>query len=237
MRKLILRIALPMLLLACAPLAYAQDEERPEFKMPCQEALKLGFSKFIDVYGEKTQDYSTYGQKQAFEYWVNCKRPANDALAAERLSDEKRQQVNAAREEFNKFGAALWELRYLEEGGGTMWGLISVGSYAERENFMESFIKTLALPERKSVRARRNVNASLAKIQRWLTSGDRKPFTEGIEPENITPREQGYQETLKETQASLAKLRELLSALPDTAASRLAAEMASEAKNALADTP
>jgi hypothetical protein len=237
MRKLTLRIALPLLLLAFAPLAYAQDEGRPEFRMPCQEALKLGLDKFMDVYGEKTQDYSTVGQKQAFEYWVNCKRPANDELAAARLSDEQRQQVNATRDVFNKFGTALWGLRYLEEGGGTMWGLISVGAYAGRENFMETLIKTLALTDRKSARARRNVGASLAKIDRWLANGDRKPFTEGSEPEDVTQRKQSYQETIRETQDALAKLRDILRALPDTAAARLAAKMASEAKNALADSP
>jgi hypothetical protein len=213
--------------------------------MPCQQALKLGLTKFMDVYGKKTQDYSTVGQKQAFEYWVNCKRPANDALAAQLLSaayklgvyEAKRLQVDDVREEFNKFGTALWGLKYLEEGGGTMWGLISVGAYAERENFMENLIRMLALPDRKSPRARRSVNASLAKIQRWLASAERKPFTEGSEPEDIAQRKQSYQETLKETEDALAKLRDLLRDLPDAAAARLAAEMASEAKNALADSP
>jgi hypothetical protein len=235
MRKLIVRMALPILLLAFAPLVYAQDDDRPEFKMSCQEALKIGLNKFMDVYGEKTQDYSTAGQKQGFEYWVNCKRPANDALAAGSLSDEKRKQVESIREEFNNFGSALWGLKYLEEGGGTMWGLISVGAYAERENFMETFIKTLAMHDRRSPRARRNANASLAKIKRWLASRDRQPFTEGSEPEDVAQRKQSYQETLKETEEALAKLRDILSALPDAAAERLAKEMASEAKNALAD--
>jgi hypothetical protein len=237
MRKLIVRIALPILLLMFAQLVYAQDDDRPEFKMSCQEALKIGLDKFMDVYGEKTQDYSTAGQKQGFEYWVNCKRPANDALAAGSLSDEKRKQVDSAREEFNKFGSALWGLKYLEEGGGTMWGLISVGAYAERENFMEAFIKTLAMQDRRLPRARRNANASLAKIRRWLASKDRQPFTEGSEPEDVAQRKQSYQETLKETEEALAKLRDILSALPDAAAERLAKEMASEAKNALADSP
>jgi hypothetical protein len=237
MRKLILRIAVPILLLAFAPLVYAQDDERPEFKMPCQEALKIGLNKFMDVYGEKTEDYSTAGQKQAFEYWVNCKRPANDTLAAGRLSDEKRKQVDSVREEFNKFGMALWGLKYLEEGGGTMWGLVSVGAYAERENFMETLIRTLAMRARRLPRARRNADASLAKIQRWLASDDRQPFTEGSEPEDVAQRKQSYQETIKETQDALTKLRDILSALPDAAAERLAKEMASEAKNALADSP
>jgi hypothetical protein len=245
MRKLILLMALPVFLLTFAPPAHAQDDQRPEFKMPCREALKLGLDKFINAYGERTQDYSTFGQKQGFEYWVNCKRPANDALAAKLLStpynlgayEAKRLQVDDVREEFNKFGTALWGLRYLEEGGGTMWGLISVGAYAERENFMEILIKTLAMSERRSPIARRSVNASLSKIQRWLASDKRKPFTEGSEPEDVAQRKQSYQETLKETQAALAKLRDLLHDLPDAAASRLAAKMASEAKNALADTP
>jgi hypothetical protein len=239
MRKLILRISLPVLLLLLSLTAgvYAQEAERPEFKMPCQEALKLGLDKFMDVYGEKTQDYSTAGQKEGFGYWVNCKRPANDALAAERLSEERRKQVNAAREEFNKFGTALWGLRYLEEGGGTMWGLASVGAYAERENFMETLIQALAAPERRSLRARRKVNNSLARIQKWLSGSARQPFTEHSEPDEITEKKKNYAETMKETTDALAQLRDILSALPDTAAELLAAKMASEAENALTDAP
>jgi hypothetical protein len=247
MRKLILRITLPMLLaLAFAPVAYAQDAERPEFKMSCPQVLKLGLDKFTNAYGEKTQDYSTVGQKQAFEYWVNCKRPANDALAARLLSaayklgayEAKRLQVDDTREAFNKFGSALWGLKYLEAGGGTMWGLISVGAYAERENFMETLIRTLAMSDQKSPRARRSANASVAKIQRWLANNDhRKPFTEGSEPEDVAQRQQSYQETMKETQDALAKLRDLLRDLPDAAAQQLATKMASEAKNALEDSP
>lgn len=240
MRKLRLRIALQgfllLLLLALAPAAHAQDDERPEFKMPCEEVLKLGLDKFMDVYGKKSDDYSTAGQKMGFEYWVNCKRPANDALAAESLSEERRKQVEAAREEFNKFGTALWGLKYLEEGGGTMWGLASVGAYAEREKFMETFIRTLSAPERRSVRARRRVRASLASIRRWLSAADRKPFTEGSEPEQVEQNKKYYEETIKETQDALAKLRDLLNALPDAAAERLATEMASETRNALSDT-
>lgn len=236
MRKLILRITLPLLLLIVAPLAYAQDEERPEFKMPCQEVLKLGLDKFIEVYGEKTQDYSSAGQKAAFAYYVDCKRPANDALAAS-LSEERRKQVEATREELNKFGGALWNLRYFEAGGGTMWGLIASGAYAERENFMEAFVKTLTMPGKKSPRARRNVKASLARIQRWLSNSDRKAFTEYSEPDEIAERKKLYQETIKETQDALAKLSDILQTLPDAAARHLATQMASEAKNALANSP
>jgi hypothetical protein len=245
MRKLILRIALPVLMLAFVPYAHAQDNERPEFKMSCQQVLKLGLEKFTEAYGEKTQDYSTAGQKAAFEYYVNCKRPANDELAAKLLSakyrigayEALRLQIDDAREELNKFGAALWNLRYAEEGGGTMWGLIAANAHAAREDFMETLIKTLAASDRKSPRARQRVNASLARIERWLSGRNRKPFIENSDPNEVTSNKQLYSETMTETRAALTQLRSLLHDLPDAAAERLATQMASEAKNALADSP
>ncbi len=240
MRKFSSRVVrhglLLLLLLALAPAAQAQDEQGPEFEMPCAEAVSLGLDKFMDVYGKKTEDYSTAGQRQGFEYWVECKRPANDALAAQLLSEARRSQVDAARGEFNKYGTALWELKYMEAGGGTMWSLISTGSYAEREKFMETFIRTLAAPARQSPSERRSVDTSLASIQRWLSAPDRKPFTEGSEPEQVEQKKKDYAVTIEATQAILARLRGLLKELPDDAAARLAAKMASETSDALSDT-
>lgn len=213
--------------------------------MSCQQVLKLGLDKFTEAYGEKTQDYSTAGQKAAYEYYVNCKRPANDELAAKLLSpryrigayEAKRLQIDDTRDELNKFGAALWTLRYAEAGGGTMWGLVAASAYADREDFMEMFIRTLAASERRSPRARQRVSASLARIQRWLSSRNRKPFTENSDPNDVVESKKLYQETMKEAQDALAQLRDLLQDLPDLAAERLAARMASETKNALADSP
>jgi hypothetical protein len=148
-----------------------------------------------------------------------------------------RGQIDDVRDGLNRYGAALWTLRYAEEGGGTMWGLIGVGAYAGREDFMETFIKTLAASGRKSPLARRRVAASLARIQRWLTSDKRKPFTENSDPNDVVSDKKLYQDTMKEAQGALTGLRSILNDLPDTAADRLAARMAEEAKDALADSP
>jgi hypothetical protein len=247
MRKSIFRITLPLLLLmGLITSAQAQeDDERPDFKMPCEQVTKLGLDKFMKLYGDKTQDYSTAGQKMGFEYYVKCKRPANDELAAKLLSPKNglgfyealRGQIDDVRDELNKYGVALWTLRYAEEGGGTMWGLISVGAYAGREDFMETFIKTLAAPDRKSPLARKRVNASLAKVQNWLASAKRKPFTENSDPNDVVSDKKLYQDTMKDAQEALTGLRTILKALPDAAADRLAAKMAEETKDALADSP
>jgi hypothetical protein len=245
MQKLILRSVLPMLLLVFIPYAHAQDAEGSEFRMSCQQVLKRGLEKFMAAYGEKTQDYSTAGQKAAFEYYVNCKRPANDELASRILSagnslgayEATRLQIDDTREELNKFGAALWNLRYAEAGGGTMWGLAAAGAYAEREDFMETLIRTLAGSYRKSPRARQRVSASLARIQRWLASRNRKPFSEDKDPNDVVSDKKLYLETMTEAKDALAQLRNILHDLPDLAAERLAARMANETKNALADSP
>ena len=242
MRTLFLRKTLPILLLLAlaATSVYAQEaeqqDERPEFKMPCQQVLKLGLDKFTDEYGKRTQDYSNFGMKAAFAYWVDCKRPANDVLATRRLSEERRKQVDAAREQLNKFGNALWSLRYFEAGGGTMWSVASVGAYAERESYMETFINALAMPERRSPRARRTANNHLARIERLLAARARQPFTDGIEPSEVTEQKKLYQETMKETRESLAQLKEIIRALPDAAAAHFAANMAAETRNALEDS-
>jgi hypothetical protein len=243
MRKLVLRITLPLLVLAFGSVAHAQDE-RPEFKMPCQEVVKLGLDKFADVYGKRTGDQSNAGQKAAFTYYVNCKRPANDALASKLLYknglgayEAKRIQIDDVREELNKYGEALWTLRYAEEGGGTMWGVIAANAFASREDFIETFIKTLAASERKSPRARQRVNLSLARIQRWLNSPKRKPFAENSDPNDVVSNKKLYEQTMKDARETLAKLRNTLQDLPDLAAQRLAAQMAEETKNALADSP
>src|SRR2546421_1243399 len=213
--------------------------------MPCQEVVKLGLDKFADVYEKRTQEFSNAGQKAAFTYYVNCKRPANDALAAKLLYvrnglgvyEAKRGQLEDVREELNKYGEALWTLRYAEEGGGTMWGLIAANAYADREDFMETLIKTLAAPARRSLRAKRRVKLSLARIQRWLSSPKRKPFTETSDPNDVVSNKKLYQDTMKGAQDALTELRSLLNDLPDTAADRLAARMAEETKDALADSP
>lgn len=239
MRKpFFLRIALQILLLLTLTRgAYAQDDEKAGFSMPCDEVVKLGLEKFTKAYGDRTQDFSTAGQKQAFEYYVNCKRPADDALAGKLLTQEKLKEINSVRDVLNKYGEAVWTLRYAEEGGGTMWGLVAANAYADREDFMETLINSFAAPARRSLRARHRVSFSLARIQRWLSSPKRKPFTETSDPNDVVSNKKLYQDTMKEAQDALTQLRSILGTLPDTAAERLAARMAEETKNALADSP
>src|ERR1051326_5224881 len=81
-----LRTLLPIfLLLTLASGPPLPDDEKPGFSMPCDQVLKLGLEKFTKAYGDRMQDFSTAGQKQAFEYYVKCKRPANDELVTKLL--------------------------------------------------------------------------------------------------------------------------------------------------------
>lgn len=234
-QRLILKIILPVLLVACAPYAArAQDDDGPKLKMPCTEVLKLGLDSFMDVYGEKTQDYSTLGQKQALSYYVDCKRPVNDA-EAERLGPAKLKQVNAVRDDLAKLGEAVWNMRYIKEGGGTMWGLASVGAYAEREDFMTTLIAALALPEKKDAGARRRANANLAKAQRLLARWSRTPNIEVFGGDSVAVQKKLYQSSVGEAQEAVAALQALIRTLPDMAAECAARRMADELAAALED--
>lgn len=226
MQKLIIRIVLPLLLLACVPSVLAQDNQEPAFKMPCSQVLKLGLDKFTDVYGETTKDYSTYGMKQGYAYYVDCKRPANDAKAR-RLREAKRKQVDLVRDELSKIGNAAWEMTYIAAGGGTMYGLMSVAAYGAREEFMATFITALA-NDRRQPAARRRANASLAKSKKMIADWSRIPKIEVYGDESLADKQKIYRDALKELKEAAFRLQAMIPNLPDVAAQRAAAQLVTE---------
>ncbi|HEY0544825.1 MAG TPA: hypothetical protein VGC91_05440 [Pyrinomonadaceae bacterium] len=226
MAKLCVRGVLPLLLVLCAPCAWAQSADAPEFKMPCREVLKLGLNEFTNVYAEKTGDSSTYGMKAAFAYYVDCRRPANDALAR-KLTLARRKQAETVRDELSKIGNAAWDLAYLSAGGGTMYGLLSVSAYAAREDFMMQLISALG-DDRKQAAARRRANASMAKAGRTLAHWAHMPKLEAYGDESLAEKRKQYRDDVKEMQAAVARLQTLIGVLPDTAAELAAKRVAEE---------
>jgi hypothetical protein len=231
MPKLIFSLVL-LLALSSFQLAYSQDDERPEFKMPCAEVVKLGLEKFTDVYGEKTQDYSTYGMKQGLAYYAECKRPANDARVSS-LTEAERTQVNSVRDELQKLGNATWDMAYISAGGGTMYGLASVSAYADREDFMASVISALSQPRRSQPAARRRANAQLARARRLLVRWSRVPKMESYSWDSPQAIRNQYRTSFKEAREAVDKLTLLVRDLPDVAAERVAKRTADEMDAAL----
>jgi hypothetical protein len=222
---MIVLIILPLLLVLCAQRVQAQDQ--PEFKMHCPDVLKLGLDKFMEAYGEQTDDYSTYGQKQAFSYYVDCKRPQNDSRA-QQLSEPRRKQVEAIRNELNKLGNASWGNAYVVAGGGTMYGLASVGAYAVREDFIGTLIGALANPEKRQPLARRRANAAVAKARRSLPSLSATPDLESWGDESRPEQLKHYRSNVKEMRDAFAELVNIIRLLPDAAAELVAKQTEAE---------
>lgn len=226
MRKLFRLTLVPLLFLLCVPVVFAQDDERPAFEMACSDVLKIGLEKFTDVYGEKTKDYSTYGMKQGYAYYVECKRPAND-VEARRLGKTKSELVDKVRDELSKAGNAAWDMTYITAGGGTMYGLMSVAAYAAREDFMAAFIKAYA-KDLKQPAARRRANASLAKTKKLLAQWSRMPKLEVYGDESVADKQKNYRDAFKEAQNAATRLQAIIRDLPDSAAERAAKQLAAE---------
>jgi hypothetical protein len=216
-----------LLLAALAPQARAQDDETQKFKMPCGQVLKLGLDKFMDVYGEKAGDYSTYGMKQGFGYYADCKRADNDAHARA-LTAERRRQADAVREALSKLGNAAWTMQYVAAGGGTMYALASVGAYATREDYMATIIAALVRTERKQPLLRRRADASLRQAQVMMSRLSRTPKLEFIGKDELANERKLYQDSVKEARAAIAQLQTLVAALPDAAAERTAKRIVDE---------
>ena len=221
-------IILPFLVLGCIQGARAQDE--PQFKLPCPQVLKLGLEKFVNLYGEKTQDYSTYGQKQAFSYYVDCLRPDNDKRMLA-LSDTGRKQVDEVRDRLSEIGNASWSNVYITAGGGTMYGLASVGAYATREDFMTRFVAALIKAESSQQTrvptTRRRANRALERTRRALpgrSAPDLDSWGDDTRAEMLTR----YRSNVKEIKAAFARLRTIVSVLPDRPAELLARQIETE---------
>lgn len=201
----------------------AQDQ--PEFKMPCPEVVKLGLDKFMDVYGEKTNDYSTYGQKQGFGYYVDCKRAANDERAS-RLSAEQRDRVNNVRDALQEIGNASWANAYIEAGGGTMYGLASVGAFAVREDVMSAVISAMVMPA--NSRARRRANLALGRARRALPGALEKVVLEHWDESSRAEQLKNYQDNVNTIRNGFSKLQTIIKLLPDRAADVVAHRLEDE---------
>jgi hypothetical protein len=232
-RKLTSHIILPLLLLGFVQGARAAQD--PEYKMPCPQVLKLGLDKFADLYGEKTNDYSTYGMKQAFNYYVDCRRPDNDKRM-QALPEASRNEVNEVREKLSDIGNASWSNAYIIAGGGTLYGLASVGAYAEREDFMTTFIAALIKAEASpSIRApvsRRRANVALARARRSLPTPG-APALESWTGDSRAEMLTRYRSNVKEMRSVFARLQAIVRLLPDRPAELLARKMEGEVSAAL----
>ncbi|MDQ1638313.1 MAG: hypothetical protein QOF62_1652 [Pyrinomonadaceae bacterium] len=228
MHKLTSHIILALLLLGFVHSARAAQE--PEFDLPCPQVLQLGLDKVADLYGEKTKDYSTYGMKQAFNYYVDCRRPDND-LQARGLSVAGRKQVDEVRDKLSNIGNASWSNAYIIAGGGTLYGLASVGAYAEREDFMSRFVAALiksagSQPSRLPA-ARRRANRAIDRARRSLP-GPRAPTLDSWTGESRAEMLTQYRSNAKEMRSAFERLQTIVRLLPDKAAELLARQIESE---------
>jgi hypothetical protein len=226
--KLSSHIILPLLILGFIQGAPGSDDSK--FKLPCPQVLKLGLNKFVNLYGEKTEDYSTYGQKQAFSYYVDCRRPDNDKRT-EGLSDARRKQVDEVRDKLSKIGNSSWSNAYIIAGGGTLYGLASVGAYAEREDFMSrliaALIKSEASQHNRLPAARRRANLAIARARRALP-GPGAPALDSWGDESRAEQLNRYRSNVKEIRGAFERLRTIVSVLPDRTAELLARQIATE---------
>jgi hypothetical protein len=222
--KIFNKFVLPVLMLMlCGIVSRAQD--LPEFKMPCPDVLKLGLDQFVNAYGEKTQDYSTYGQKQAYSYYVGCKRPANDKRA-QQLSESRRKQVDAVREALNEIGNASWSNAYILAGGGTMYSLASVSAYAVREDVIATLITTMT--SHNDRRARGSANAAIRRARRALPDVSKIPVLEYWDETSRPEQIDAYRRNIDKIRKGFTELEAILHLLPDRAADLVAHRMEDE---------
>jgi hypothetical protein len=168
--------------------------------------------------------------KQGFSYYADCRRPDNDKRM-QGLSAAGRRQVNEVRDKLSDIGNASWSNAYITAGGGTLYGLASVGAYAEREDFMSRFvaalIKSAESEQNQLPAARRRANRAIDRARRSLP-GPRAPKLDSWTGESRAEMLTQYRSNAKEMRSAFERLQTIVRLLPDRPAELLARQIESE---------
>jgi hypothetical protein len=139
--------------------------------------------------------------------------------------------VDEVRDRLSEIGSASWSNAYIIAGGGTLYGLASVGAYAEREDFMSRFVAALIKSEssqqNRSPAARRRANAAVNKARRALP-GPGAPALDSWTGDSRAEQLNRYRSNVKEMRAAFARLRTIVLVLPDKPAELLARQVENE---------
>jgi hypothetical protein len=205
----------------CVALCHTvRAEDAATFKMPCAQVVRLGFNKFMHEYSERTNDYSTAGQKQGYEIYTECKRADNNRRI-KALPPTRRTQLASIRLNLARLEDACWGMQEIAAGGGTMWGQLAAAATATREDLIASLIAAVMHKQKQQPAARRKATGLLNSARTRLAALKKAPEQDfGL----LSPQEQKkvYTQFWNETNSALLQLQKLTPALPDLATQQLA---------------
>ncbi len=199
------------------------------FSMPVAQVVRLGQNKFIEIYSAKTHAESTQGQMAGYSYYAQSKQIDNDAHARF-LSAARRQQIVSIRDDLGQLGDAAWSMTEIQAGGGTMWKLMSVGAYADREDEMAGIIAAMKQP-RQNAYARRRASILLARTQHELAQL-KNAHIKSYDGGSTVDAQRSFKMSWNEAQTATSQLRNLAAALPDNTAREVAQRAFVEMDNA-----
>ncbi|HEX8235639.1 MAG TPA: hypothetical protein VF600_06750 [Abditibacteriaceae bacterium] len=200
-------------------------EDAATFKMPCAQVLRLGFDKFMHEYSERTNDYSTAGQKQGYRIYTECKRADNDRRL-KALPPTRRTQLASIRLNLARLEDACWGMQEIAAGGGTMWGQLAAAATATREDLIASLIAAVMRKQIQQPAARLKATGFLNSAQKRLAALKKAPEQDfGLL--SLHEQKKVYTQFWNETHSALLQLQKLTPVLPDLAAQQLAQRVSS----------
>ncbi len=227
MRKYFLVLSLCLLSGVSSLGASHAQEINPQFKMPCDQVVRLGFDKYFKAYEDATKDYSTAGQRDACYRYAKCKGEANRKSMAG-LPVTRRQRLKAAQYQLTQFEDAMWALAELRAGGGTMYGLFAANAQATREDWLASAIVAGKRAQR-SRNFRAQANRDWAKLQSEIERWRQLPSDDLLTAIPDTPRL--YKQNLQQARLAVTRLQALSKQLPDEVSALLTQRLVQSARH------
>ena len=139
--------------------------------------------------------------------------------------------MDEVRDKLSEIGNASWSNAYIIAGGGTLYGLASVGAYAEREDFIAgliaALIKSEASQHNRLPAARRRANLAIDRARRALPDPG-APALDSWSDESRAEQFNRYRSNVKELRGAFERLRTIVGVLPDRPSELLARQIERE---------
>lgn len=230
--SIFLSFAAPKVVMSKAVSPAQSSASTEPFSMPQAQVVRWGLGKFMEVYSQRTRNYSTQGQMQGYDFYTRCKQADNNQRAVV-LSSKHRHLIALIRRELEELGNASWSMTETESGGGTMWRLAASSAYASREDALSKLIVALKNP-RSSRAARHQTRLWFAKTQDDLKLFRRAEIeSNGMQTQAEAQR--AFDVCWKLAKVATTKLQRLAARLPDNAAQVVAQRGFDEIDNAQQD--
>src|SRR5258708_24520999 len=180
--------------------------------LSCQQILKMGLDRFVEVYEKKHPSGATYVTRKAFGIYTDCKEKENDARIGS-IPQQTRDLVTGLKQSLADLEVSALNMERALSGGGTIYADLAAGQAAGRADHCGKLIGMLSKPAQPDAAARAKAAKAMRRAE--TIAPKLEAHKNGFDTKFQWSQ---YNRGLEKWKTALAQMGRLLARMPDEAA-------------------